>query len=233
MCETLHKTFKDAYHWSNHIDSIAQIIQGYTKEYNFAVHEMELEFVAKGDPDIMGALSDIFRHKETLQDLVTDDPSVPIYMRLEGPRSRKEIYHLDHISKFYMLEDLNNQMEEFLQRNNLDDSWQIPADVQRWFSDVCVKAFNGVGIPVPDQDIGGKGAYKIQHLKATGAKGWRGGNARKDPVWVNIKTTNIHVAAPGGRMASFQNKLPDYLNALFTMRTPSGCILKLAHVTLL
>ena len=65
----------------------------------------------------------------------------------------------------------------------------------------------------------------------TGAKTWRGGKGCKDLVWVNIKTTNV--VSPGRRVASLQDKLPSYLNALFTMRTPSGCVLKLAHVTLL
>ena len=34
-------------------------------------------------------------------------------------------------------------------------------------------------------------------------------------------------------MPSFQDKLTSYLNALFTMRTPSSYVLKLAHVTFL
>ena len=43
ICETLYKTFKDTYRRSNHIDSILQIIQEYTREHNFVVYEMELE----------------------------------------------------------------------------------------------------------------------------------------------------------------------------------------------
>ena len=60
ICETLHKTFKDAYCRSNHIDSIPQIIQEYTREHNFAVHEMDLEALPKVDPDIIRAISRIF-----------------------------------------------------------------------------------------------------------------------------------------------------------------------------
>ena len=43
ICETSHKALKDAYRRSNHVDSIPQIIQGYSWEHSFAVRQLEME----------------------------------------------------------------------------------------------------------------------------------------------------------------------------------------------
>jgi len=42
ICETSHKPLKDAYRRSNHIDSIPQIIDSYTREHNFAVRQINM-----------------------------------------------------------------------------------------------------------------------------------------------------------------------------------------------
>jgi len=42
-CETSHKLFKNAYHRSNHVDAIPQIIQGYMREHSFAMKELNME----------------------------------------------------------------------------------------------------------------------------------------------------------------------------------------------
>ena len=40
--ETSHKVLKDTNHQSNHVDSIPQIIQRYTRSHSFAVKELDM-----------------------------------------------------------------------------------------------------------------------------------------------------------------------------------------------
>lgn len=231
ICETLHKTFKDAYRRSNHVDSIPQIIQGYTREHNFAVHEMTLKAWGENNPDIMQQYSDIARPKRK-ESNITPSPDAPIYMRLEGPQSIKEIYNLQHLSMHFNIIDIEQEVTEFLMLNAVG-SLEINSDVGSWISDAPIRVYNGVQIPVPDQDVAGQNSYKYQHLRATGKKGWRGGKGRRDPVWVNVKTAKLRLQSSNGRIVSFSNRLPAYLNTLFSLKVPSGSLLKLAHVTLL
>ena len=42
VCKTSHKALKDAYRRSNHVDSILQIIQDYTRFHSFAVRELDM-----------------------------------------------------------------------------------------------------------------------------------------------------------------------------------------------
>jgi len=47
-----------------------------------------------------------------------------------------------------------------------------------------VEAYNSLEIPVPDQDVDTDNTYKVQHLRLTGRKSWRGRESRRDMVWV-------------------------------------------------
>jgi len=44
ICETSHKPLKDAYRQSNHVDTMPQIINAYTRDHNFGVRELNLEY---------------------------------------------------------------------------------------------------------------------------------------------------------------------------------------------
>src|SRR6266576_6633460 len=59
VCETSHKALKDAYRRSNHVDSIPQIIQGYSREHNFAVRQLELEAWAAEGKSFHQKLKDV------------------------------------------------------------------------------------------------------------------------------------------------------------------------------
>jgi len=43
ICKASHKPLKEAYRWSNHIDSIPQTIKGYGRAHSIAVKELEIE----------------------------------------------------------------------------------------------------------------------------------------------------------------------------------------------
>jgi len=49
VCKTSHKALKDAYRWSNHVESIPQIIQGYTRSHSFATKELDKAACATED----------------------------------------------------------------------------------------------------------------------------------------------------------------------------------------
>lgn len=232
ICETSHKALKDAYRRTNRVDSIPQIIQGYTRNHNFAVHEMKMEFWARSNPNLAQVLSHVLRRTRSEQTFKAM-PTTPIYMRLEGGHPKNEIYNLEHISTNFMIPDLEQDVRNFFLENVFQASSNPGTDLSEYLRDVAIQAFNGVEIPVPNQDIGGENAYKYQHIKATGVKTWRGGKARRDAVWVNIQITRIRTMTVKGRAASFSNRLPAFLNALFNVKSVDGSLHKLAHVTFL
>jgi len=52
ICETSHKAFKQAYRHSNYLDSIPQIIKGYSRSHNLAIRELEMAIWADENPAI-------------------------------------------------------------------------------------------------------------------------------------------------------------------------------------
>jgi len=106
-------------------------------------------------------------------------------------------------------------------------------DAEQILLHATVEAYNSLEIPVPDQDVDADNTYKVQHLPVTGRKGWRGGEPRRDTVWVRMGSMSLCPASIGGRSKCYRDRVVVFLNALFTLLGTNRESFKLAHVTLL
>jgi len=232
ICEASHKPLKDTYHRSNHIDSIPQIIDSYTREHNFAVREMNMALWARNDPKLKGVLTDVIRgHYNT--DQFSCRNGEPVWMRLQGKYSSSTIYRLTHVGQEFGIPEVVNDVIEFFANNEYQSSRNPQGDTKYCLTDVEVQGFTGVVIPIPDQDVAEQNTYKVQHIRSTGKKSWRGKGGRRDLVWVNIEGMKLDLRTRNGRVESLNGRLPAFLNALFNGRRRDGALYKLAHVSLL
>jgi len=65
------------------------------------------------------------------------------------------------------------------------------SDAERILLHATVEAYNSLEIPVPDQDMDADNTYKVQHLRVTRLKSWRGGESRRDTVWVGVGSMRL------------------------------------------
>jgi len=232
ICKALHKALKEAYCRSNHIDSIPQIIQGYSRAHNIAVKELEIEAWAVEIPDIKKRVKGVLRPKRTNNVLIIKE-GTRMFMTLRGKQSIKEIYNIVHIAEAFMIPDLARHMKHFLEWNACQAGVDQQSDAERILLHAMVEAYNSLEIPVPDQDVDADNTYKVQHLRITGRKGWRGGEPRRDTVWVHVGAMRLCPASAGRRSKCYRGRVVGYLNALFTLLGTNRESFKLAHVTFL
>jgi len=232
ICETSHKPLKDAYRRSNHVDTMPQIINAYTRDPNFGVRELNLEYWAARDSDAKAAIETVLcRSRTTVQ--FSRLKGEAVWMRLQNRVSWQEIGNLRDIGKEFMIPSIWDDVVDFFANNVYRSSEDPDADAKASLDHMEFQVFRGVEIPIPDQDVEDKNAYQLQHVRTTGSLSWRGKNARKDLVWVNLAESGVRCRTVKGRMQSFNNRLPAYLNGLFIIRYADGEIYKLAHVSLL
>jgi len=232
ICEASHKALKEAYHRTNHIDCILQIIQGYGRAHSIAVKELEIEAWAVEIPDIKERVKGVLRPKQTNNVLIVKD-GTRMFMTLRGKQSIKEIYNLVHIAEAFMIPDLARHVKHFLEWNFCQAGVDPQSDGERILLHATVEAYNSLEIPVPDQDVYADNTYKVQHLRAMGRKAWRGGELRRDTVWVRIGAMRLCPASVGRRSKGYRGSVIGFLNALFTLLGTNRESFKLAHVTLL
>ena len=226
ICETSHKALKDAYDRSNRVDSIPQIIQGYTREHNFAVRQLEMEAWAVEDKTIHQKLKDIMRPKRNTTELIVTQ-GAKVNMTFGGKRSIKEIYNLGHLAEEFMIPELDLHTQEFFETNICSKAEDPEWAAKGLLTNVIVEAYTSLQIPIPDQHEDDTDLYKLQHVRTTGSKLWRG-RARRDTVWVRIGDMHLHTI----RRLSYRGRVPAFLNALFILHG-GGELYKLAHVTIL
>jgi hypothetical protein len=230
ICETSHKAFKEAYRRSNHLDSIPQIIKGYSRNHNLAVRELEIATWADEDPAIAKQVEDAQRPKGGDKQLIVT-PGTKIFMRLRSKRSGKEIYNIPHIAAEFKIPDLANQVREFLEVNVYETADDPQSAAETMISNATVEAYTSLEIPVPSQDVDDNNTYQLQRVRTTGCKEWRGGGPRRDAVWVRITEMKFRAASDKRRIRGYNGRVIGFLNAIFILKGKSQEIYKLAHVT--
>jgi len=156
-----------------------------------------------------------------------------MFITLRGKQSIKEIYNIAHIVEVFMIPDLVRHVKYFLEWNVCQAGADLQSDAERILLHATVEAYNSLEILVPDQDVDTDNIYKVQHLRITGRKGWRGGELRRDTVWVHVGSMWLYPASVGGQSKCYQGRVVGFLNALFTLLGTNRESFKLAHVTLL
>jgi len=232
ICEASHKALKEAYRWSNHIDSIPQIIQGYSQAHSIAVKELEIEAWEVEIPDIKERVKSVLHPKQTNNVLIVKE-GTRMFMTLRGKQLIKEIYNIAHIAEAFMIPDLARHVKHFLEWNVCQAGVDPQSDAERILLHATVEAYNSLEIPVLDQDVNADNTYKVQHLRVTGRKGWRGGEPRRDTVWVRVGAMRLCPTSAGRRSKYYRGRVVGFLNALFTLLGTNRESFKLAHVTLL
>jgi len=124
-------------------------------------------------------------------------------MRLQNRVSSREIGNFRDIGKEFMIPSIWDDVVDFFANNIYRSSEDPEADAKASLDHMEVQAFRGVEIPIPDQDVEDKNAYKLQHVRTTGSLSWRGKNGRKDLVWVNLAESGVRCRTVKGRMQSF------------------------------
>ena len=87
ICETSHKALTDAYRGCNHVDSIPQIIQGYSREHSFAVRQLEMEAWATQDESFHQRLQDVLSRPKRKTAQLMVPKGAKVHMTLGGKRS--------------------------------------------------------------------------------------------------------------------------------------------------
>ena len=229
ICETSHRALKDVYRQSNHVDSIPQIIKGYTRKHNFVVRQLEFEAWAGENESFYRRLVSVLCLKRRV-DKFTVTQGEKVHMTLGGPRSIKEIYNLHQLAEAFSIPELQLQTRVFFEANVCSNAEDPESDAQQLLAYASVKPYIHLQIPIPDQDMDNLNSYNLQHLRTTGKQSWRGKKSRRDSVWVCIDNMMLRVA--GGQIPSYQGRIPGFLNALFT-EYKGGALYKLAHVTIM
>jgi len=103
-------------------------------------------------------------------------------MILRGKQSIKETYNIAHIAEAFIIPDLVRHMKHFLEWNVCQAGADPLSDAERILLHATVEAYNSLEILVPDQDMDADNTYKVQHLRVTGRKSWRGKEYRRDMV---------------------------------------------------
>jgi len=114
ICEASHKPLKEAYHRSNHIDSIPQIIKQYCHAHSIAVKELQIEAWAVEIPDIKERMKGVLHPKWT-NDVIIIKEGTRMFITLRSKQSIKEIYNIAHIAEAFMIPDLVRHVKHFLE----------------------------------------------------------------------------------------------------------------------
>jgi len=116
ICQASHKPLKEAYRWSNHINSILQRTKGYGQAHSIPVKELEIEAWAAENLDIKERRKGVLHPKWT-NNVLTIKKGTRMFITLRGKQSFKEIYNIAHIAEAFIILDLLRHMKHFLQWN--------------------------------------------------------------------------------------------------------------------
>jgi len=111
--EASHKPLKEAYRWSNHIDSIPQIMKGYDRAHSITVKELEIEAWAAENPDIKERMKGVLRPKQINNILIIKE-GPRMFMTLHGKQSIKEIYNIIYRVEAFIIPGLVRHVKHFL-----------------------------------------------------------------------------------------------------------------------
>jgi len=158
-------------------------------------------------------------------------PGTKILIRLRSMCSVKKIYYISHIEAEFGILDLVNQVREFLECNVYETTNDPQSAAKRIVSDATVQAYTSLEIPVPSQDIDKNNVYQLQQVRTTGGKIWRGGELRRNAVWVWITEMKLHAKSKKCNIRGYNGRVIGLLNVVFILRGKSQEIYKLAHIT--
>jgi len=148
ICEVVHKPLKDAYRRSNHINTMPQIIQTYTRMHSFAMRERNLEEWITELEHIPQDIKGVIRLTHPSLHLPQGTPPNLRQMRLQGPISIRTIFNLSTLQDHYQLPDLKALTTRYLIRNVFQDAREPQASADQ-LMDAPLKAFNMLQVPIP------------------------------------------------------------------------------------
>ena len=132
-----------------------------------------------------------------------------------------------------MILEIGHQMQQFFECNVCGAAADPQSDARNILQHGTLDAYNTLGIPVADQDLDDNSAYKLQNLRATGRKAWRGKDTIRDVVWVRKQSIILQPKSVLARLKCFRGRVIGILNALFSLQGTNQKLYRLAHVTLL
>ena len=143
---------------------------GYSREHNFTVRQLEIEAWATDDKSVHQRLKDALGRpkRKTAQLLVPQ--GTKIHMTLGGKHSVKEVFNLCHLANEFMIPEIGLHTQVFFETNVFGTSEDSELDAKELLRNATVEAYTSLEVPVPDQDTDDINSYQLQKLRTTGKK---------------------------------------------------------------
>jgi len=95
-----------------------------------------------------------------------------IYVTLQGKGAIQVIYNLVCVAEEFMIPELGEHIVQFFACNVYQAANDPESDAESILLHATVQAYNSLEIPIPDQDVDKKNAYKLQDVRATRGRIW-------------------------------------------------------------
>jgi len=227
ICEASHKPLKDAYHRSNHINAMPQIIRTYTQAHSFAMRERNIQQWLTELDHISKDIRDVIDPTRPSLHLPQDVSANLTRSKLQGRICNKTIYNIQTLQAIYELPDLQTLTGSYLRHNHpLISSEQLDSDVAR-LMDAPLGAFNTLQVAVLTYNDDG---YNLHRIRCTGPYLFRKQDRRNDWVFIRHRKATAGTKVTGG----LNGLIPAKLNALFKLRDiDANTSYRLAHISLI
>jgi len=252
VSESMHGAFKDAYRRSNKNDALIQILDTYTRQHIFEMHEQNLkewhlerdlgeevvQVLARTHGVGVQTVRDARRRDELIKESDKIHSTGPVeshdsvVMEMQGKIPAKLINTVQALMREYNLPFLGDDLWAFFKREyklayqrnvqRHEIPPHLPSDILCLRS-YSVEAFNTLSLPVVDFQNNDK--FTEHKMRATGQKTFRNQGSRSDWVWIKVSDNPNAPKTINGR-------LPARLNAIFKVKNRLEAW-RLAHVTVL
>ena len=254
VSESMHGAFKDAYRRSNKNDALVQILDTYTRQHIFEMHEQNLkewhlerdlgeeviQVLARTHGVGVQTVRDRRRREELLKERMSrtqdddddDEPPASVKMEMQGRIPAGQVNTIQTLTTEYNILRLENDVWMFYKREYKlayqrgVKIHEIPAHLPSDLLSLRTYHLEAFNtISLPVVDFQNNEKFTEHKMRATGPKSFRNQGSRSDWVWVKVSEKPNAAKTINGR-------LPARLNAIFKLKNHLESW-RLAHVTLL
>ena len=169
MYEASHKPLKDTYRRSNHIDTIPQMIQTYTRANTLAMRDNNPNQWITEQEHIHNNVQTIIHPTHLRLHLAKGYPSHPLATRLQCPINATSIYILNTLQVPYCLDNRSTLTTTLRKRNTFRDTADPESDTYRLVN-APLEAFQILQLEVATFNDDG---HELHHVLCTGPELWR------------------------------------------------------------
>ncbi|KAL7269363.1 hypothetical protein RUND412_007981 [Rhizina undulata] len=135
-----HKPLKNAYHWSNHINTTMQVIQTFTRDHTLKMHFNNLEAWSEELSHVYEKTKSMICRTYTSLKL-PENSNAPLKLKLQGRQPVKEISQLSDLAAVFELPDIEQLGRIYFRKNVFEESNDPVLDANRLIQGL-IEAFN-------------------------------------------------------------------------------------------